>query len=186
MTMKISDKKYSIIYADPAWTYRVWNKKGAGRTAASHYNVSSLQEMKDLPVESISEKNCALFMWATMPNLQEALALGAAWGFTYKTCAFTWVKRNKIADSYFVGMGYYTRANSELCLLFTKGKPLMRKSKSVRQVCDARIMRHSEKPAEIRDRIVELFGDLPRIELFSRHKIECWDAWGNEVEALCQ
>ena len=179
--MQISDKRYSVIYADPAWTFKTYSSKGEGRSASQHYKVSSLAEMKALRVEDIAEDNCALFMWATYPNLLEAIELGKAWGFNYKTVAFTWVKRNKKADSYFVGMGYYTRANAEICILFTRGKPLTRMSKSVRQVCDARIMRHSEKPGEIRERIVELFGDLPRIELFSREKVRGWDCWGNEV-----
>lgn len=177
----IPKNKYKIIYADPAWTYRVWSKKGAGRTASHHYKVSSLEEMKQLPVQDISEDNSVLFMWATYPNLKEAFELGEAWGFEYKTVAFTWVKRNKKSKGYFVGMGYYTRANAEICLLFTKGKVLPRQSRSVRQICDARIKEHSQKPDEIRNRIVELFGDLPRIELFARDVIKNWDCWGNEV-----
>ena len=175
--------KYKIIYADPAWTYRVWSKKGLGRTASSHYKVSSLEEMKQLPIKEISNDDSVLFMWATYPNLKEAFELGEAWGFKYKTVAFTWVKRNKKSDGYFVGMGYYTRANAEICLLFTRGKILKRLSKSVRQICDARIRKHSQKPDEIRDKIVKLFGDLPRIELFARDNFKGWDSWGDEVNS---
>lgn len=175
-------KKYQIIYADPAWTYKVWSKKGEGRTASSHYTVTSLEDMKNLPVNKIADNDSVLFMWAIYPNLKEAFELGEAWGFKYKTVAFTWVKRNKKADTFFTGMGYYTRANAEICLLFTKGKPLKRISKSVMQVCNARIMKHSQKPSEIRDRIVKLFGNLPRIELFARQETEGWDVWGDEVE----
>lgn len=175
------NKKYNIIYADPAWTYRVWSKKGAGRTASAHYTVSSLDEMKELPIQNIYEDDSVLFMWATYPNLKEALELGEAWGFEYKTVAFTWIKRNKKSNGFFVGMGYYTRANAEICLLFTRGKVLPRQSKSVRQICSARIRNHSQKPDEIRGRIVALFGDLPRIELFARQSVPGWDTWGNEV-----
>ena len=115
-----------------------------------------------------------------MPLLDKAFEVMRAWGFTYKTCGFTWVKRNKVSNSWFWGLGYWTRANAEICLLATKGKP-HRASKSVHQVCDARIMEHSRKPGEIRDRIVQLCGDLPRIELFARQYADGWDCWGNEV-----
>ena len=176
------NKKYNIIYSDPAWTYRVWSKKGAGRTASHHYDVMDIDDIKALPVQSISADDCALFIWVTFPNLIEGLDVINAWGFTYKTCAFTWVKRNKKSPGFHFGMGYYTRANAELCLLATKGKVLERKSRKVRQIVDAPIRRHSEKPLEVADRIVELFGDLPRIELFAREKHSSgWDYWGNEI-----
>lgn len=173
--------KYNIIYADPPWAYRVWSKKGKGSTAENHYPTMSINAIKNMPVSSIAADDCILFLWVTFPCLQEGLATIKAWGFTYKTCAFNWVKRNKKSDSWFWGLGYWTRANSEICLLATKGKP-KRISKAVHQVCDARIMEHSKKPDEIRDRIVELCGDVPRIELFARQKTPGWYVWGNEVE----
>lgn len=80
-------------------------------------------------------------------------------------------------------MGYYTRSNSELCLLGIKGKPLDRLSHSISQILVAPVEKHSKKPAIVRDKIVQLFGDLPRIELFARQKTEGWDVWGNEVES---
>lgn len=179
------DKKYKIIYADPPWTYRVWSKAtGLKRSAQSHYqtmNKEELQKMKDV-IQKISAKDSVLLMWVTPPCLEEGLELIKEWGYTYKTIAFSWVKQNKKSDSLFWGMGYYTRANIELCLLATKGKTLERKSKSVHQVIMSKIREHSRKPDEIRDKIVELFGNIPRIELFSRQKIEGWDCWGNEVE----
>lgn len=104
-----------------------------------------------------------------------------AWGFTYKTCGFNWVKRNKKADSWFMGLGYWTRSNSEICLLGTRGHP-SRVSRSISQVCDARIMEHSKKPEEIREKIVELCGNLPRIELFARERCEGWVSLGNEID----
>ena len=120
-------------------------------------------------------------MWVTYPKLKEGIDLLEKWGFTYKTVAFTWVKKNKNNENYFMGMGYYTRSNAEICLLGIKGKPLKRCSHRVKQICDAKIMEHSRKPDEIRDRIVELFGDIPRIELFARQYADGWDCWGNEV-----
>jgi N6-adenosine-specific RNA methylase IME4 len=140
------------------------------------------EEIQNLPISEIADDNCVLFLWVTFPCLPEGLELINKWGFKYKTCAFNWVKKNKIADSYFWGLGYWTRANSELCLLATKGNP-KRVSKSVHQIIDSKIRRHSQKPNETRNKIVELCGDLPRIELFAREKVEGWDAWGNEIES---
>ena len=104
------------------------------------------------------------------------------WGFTYKTVAFVWVKQNKKADNLFWGMGHWTRSNAELCILATKGNP-KRLSASVHQVIMSHIEKHSKKPDETRKRIVELVGDLPRVELFARQKTDGWDVWGNEVES---
>lgn len=138
-----------------------------------------------MPVNSITAGDgCALFMWATFPMLREALELIEAWGFEYKTIAFCWVKQNKNSDGIFKGMGYYTRSNAEICLLATRGRVLERKSRSVSSVIISHIERHSKKPAETRDRIVELFGDLPRIELFARETAPVWDCWGNEVPQI--
>lgn len=142
----------------------------------------STDEICALQVANISAENSVLFLWATFPNLQEAFRVIEAWGFSYRTVAFVWVKRNKKAVSWFMGLGYWTRANAEICLLATKGKP-KRISKSVRQIIDAPIEYHSKKPDETRERIVELMGDLPRIELFARQKTDGWDVWGNEVES---
>lgn len=174
-----TDKKYNIIYADPPWSYKAWNDKGNG-TATKHYSTMSKGDIESLPVPKIADKDCVLLLWVTFPCLEEGLELIRKWGFEYKTCGFTWVKRNKVSDSWFWGCGHWTRANAEICLLATKGSP-KRVSKSVHQICDARIMRHSQKPSEIRDRIVQLCGDLPRIELFARQYADGWDCWGNEV-----
>ena len=100
----------------------------------------------------------------------------------YKTCAFTWVKQNKKSDSLFWGLGHWTRSNAELCLLAIKGKP-KRISAKVHSVIMSKIREHSQKPDEARDRIVQLFGDVPRIELFARQKVDGWDSWGNEIES---
>ena len=89
----MEQKKYGIIYADPPWTYRVYSSKGKGRSAASHYPVMDLQEIMALPVGSLADKDCALFLWVTFPNLQESFEVIRSWGFTYKTVAFVWIKQ---------------------------------------------------------------------------------------------
>lgn len=173
-------KKYNIIYADPPWTYRVW--AGKGKTAANHYDLMTVEEICNLPIQNIAADDCVLFLWITPPCLPDAFKVIEAWGFTYKTKAFNWVKRNKKSPSWFWGLGYWTRANSEDCLLATKGRP-KRVSRSVHQVVDTPIEQHSKKPDIVRERIVQLCGDLPRIELFARQKTPGWDVWGNEVES---
>jgi N6-adenosine-specific RNA methylase IME4 len=175
-----TQKKYSIIYADPPWEFSRWSNK-AQRHVTGHYSTMTIQEIMDLPVKEIAADNAVLLMWATFPNLPLALKAIEAWGFTYKTCAFTWVKQNKKSESLFWGMGYYTRSNAEICLLATRGKPLPRLSHKVHSVIVSPVERHSKKPASTRERIVELFGNIPRIELFAREQIEGWDCWGNEV-----
>lgn len=174
-------KKYDIIYADPPWAYRVYTNKDKGRTAESHYLTMSKQDIQNLPIPKISNKNSVLFLWVTAPCLQEGLELIKAWGFTYKTVAFTWVKKCKKSDKIFFGMGCYTRSNAEFCLIATKGKTLERKSHSISSIIFSHVEEHSKKPGETRERIVELFGDKPRIELFARQYADGWDCWGNEV-----
>ena len=160
-------KKYSIIYADPPWAYRTYSKKGQGRSAESHYPTMCIEDIKALPVGELAAKDCALFLWITFPCLCEALEVLTAWGFSYKTVAFVWVKQNRRNDDLFTGMGYWTRANAEICILATKGHP-KRVDAGVRQVILSHIEEHSKKPDEARERIVRLMGDLPRVELFAR------------------
>lgn len=174
-------KKYKIIYADPPWQYRVYSKKGQGKSAENHYHTMNIKDIMALPVDKIADKDCILFLWITFPCLKEGIEVMERWGFKYKTCGFNWVKRNKKKNTYFMGLGFWTRSNSEVYLIGTKGQP-KRVSKSVSQICDARIMEHSRKPAEIRERIVELCGELPRIELFARDKVKGWDSLGDEID----
>jgi N6-adenosine-specific RNA methylase IME4 len=171
--------KYQIIYADPPW--RFW--AGGDRNAIKHYPCMRVEDIYKLPISDLADDNCALFLWATMPLLPEAFECIKAWGFHYSTCAFSWMKLNENNMGVFMGCGYWTRANAELCLLATKGK-LKRQSACVPQAIVTPIGKHSRKPDEvIRPRILELLGDLPRVELFARRKVEGWDAWGNEVES---
>ena len=139
-----------------------------------------LGSLKSLPVESIAADDSYLFMWATPPMILDALTLMGSWGFRYTTNAFTWIKQNK-DGSIFKGLGNYTRSNMEMCLLGRRGKVLERIDKSVGSVVLSQRMRHSEKPQEVADRIVQMCGDVPRIELFARDRKPGWDAWGNEV-----
>ena len=173
-------KKYNIIYADPAWTYKVWTAKGGHKSASAHYPTMNIEDIKKLPVKDITDDNCVLFIWVTMPNLLEGIETIKSWGFKYKTCGFTWLKTYKKNGNPVCGLGYWTRSNAELCLLATKGKP-KRIDKSVYQAVVEPLREHSRKPDCVRERIVKLMGDLPRIELFARQKVDGWDNWGNEI-----
>lgn len=177
-------KKYSIIYADPPWKY---NSSANHKTrfrggACGHYDLMSMEEIKKLPIQDIAADNCALFMWCTFPFLEEQIKLFSHWGFKYRTLGFSWIKTNPKNGKPFFGVGYYAKSNCEVCLMGIKGKmkPVSNKISSV--VISPR-REHSRKPDEVRDRIVQLFGDLPRVELFARQRVEGWDAWGNEVQS---
>ena len=170
-------KQYNIIYADPPWKYQSGKVRGA---VVNHYPVISLDELCAMPISKFAAENCALFVWVTFPKLEECFDVIKAWGFTYRTVAFVWVKQTKKSGGWFMGCGHWTRSNAEICLLATKGRP-QRLSKSVRQLIVSPVEQHSKKPDIVRDRIVELVGDLPRLELFARKKAAGWDVWGNEV-----
>lgn len=171
---------YSVIYADPPWEYR--DKCNDGKRGASHkYPVMKLSDIKDLPIEEIANEDCILFLWSTAPMLPVALEVIKAWGFKYKTIGFTWVKitsKGKVA----IGMGHYTRSNAEFCLIGVRGR-FKRVDGGVPSAILAPRRKHSQKPDEVRDRIVQLSGDVPRIELFARERVPGWDAWGDEVES---
>lgn len=175
------DGQYQIIYADPPWKYN-------DQLGAAGYPKMTLAELVAMPVKELAAKDAVLFLWATWPTLPYAFGLMNAWGFEYKNCGFDWVKLNKKALTPFVGLGHWSRGNSEVCLLGARGKP-HRAMKDVRQILmdegegliTAPIGRHSAKPPEVRDRIIRLMGDLPAVELFAREKVAGWDAFGNEI-----
>ncbi len=171
-----------MIYADPPWRYAQKNLRG---TAERHYPTMSMDELCALPVAELAAPDCALFLWATFPQLPEALRLIKAWGFQYKSVAFVWLKKNRKADSWFYGLGFWTRANAEVCLLATRGQP-RRQAKNVHQVIISHVEEHSKKPDEARRRIVALMGNVPRVELFARYPAPGWDVWGNEVPSSIQ
>ena len=179
-----TENKYQIIYADPPWQYNDRMKMkgihGEIRGAESFYNTMSLENIRALPIERISANNAILFMWITMPLLDKAFETMQAWGFTYKTCGFCWIKRTKMGRIH-LGMGHYTRGNAELCLIGIKTKKPQFQTKSMSQIVESEIRKHSQKPDEVRNKIVELCGDIPRIELFARQEFDGWDCWGNEV-----
>lgn len=186
----MTNKKYQIILADPPWRFKNWSmselakrgEKWARKNGISPYDVMNNEDIYKLPIGNLADKNCILFLWATYPKLQEAIETIKAWGFIYKTVAFTWVKQNKISDGWHFGLGYWTRGNPEICLLATKGKP-KRVNNSVANLTISHLRGHSQKPDEVRDKIVQLVGDLPRIELFAREKVKNWDVWGDEVKS---
>lgn len=187
-------KKYNILYADPPWRYRD-KLRTQGGGSESKYPTMTVQQIADLPVRGIVADDALLFLWVTWPFLYQSEVVLWSWGFKYKTIAFVWLKTNArrdpvqgsfFADDYFtvddfLGMGTWTRSNSEIVILGTRGKP-KRASASVRQLIFAPIMEHSRKPAEVRDKIVTLAGDRPRLELFARARAQGWDAFGNQVE----
>jgi N6-adenosine-specific RNA methylase IME4 len=174
------NKKYNIILADPAWRFITWSENGRGRSAERHYNTMSLNDIKNLPIGEIADKDCVLFIWAVNSMLPQALEVIDAWGFEFKTVAFVWFKKNKKSDTLFFGLGFWTRSNAEQCLLATKGNP-KRISANISQAVFSKIREHSRKPDEVRESIVQLMGDLPRIELFARQHFKGWDAWGDEI-----
>lgn len=140
----------------------------------------SIEDLCALPVADLAAPDSALFLWATFPQLPEALRLIEAWGFTYKSVAFVWLKKNKKADSWFYGLGFWTRGNAEICLLATKGHP-KRQAANIHQFIISPIEAHSKKPDAARVKIISLMGDLPRVELFARQTPPGWAVWGNEV-----
>ena len=179
-------KKYQIVYADPPWNFgnRMYssNKNDHHRAITRAYSVMNTKEICGLPIKEITAEDCICFMWTTDAHIPDALEVMKAWGFQYKTVAFIWNKKEK-SGKQVCFMGQWTMKGSEICLLGAKGK--MTKyliSRKVRQLVEAPRERkiHSKKPQEVRDRILQLVGDLPRIELFARQKTEGWDTWGNE------
>ena len=140
----------------------------------------SVNDICSLNVSELADKDCMLFLWATFPKLPEALQVIKAWGFQYKSVAFVWLKQNKRGKGWHYGLGFWTRGNAEVCLLAKKGNP-HRQSNRVHQFIISPLREHSRKPDETRDKILELMGDMPRVELFAREKKDGWDVWGNEV-----
>jgi len=178
-TLIETGQKFGTIYADPPWTFKVYSDKGKDRSAERHYDTMSLKAIAALPVAELADDNCTLLLWAIMPELPGALEIIKAWGFTFKTVGFVWVKQNKSGEGLFTGMGYWTRANAEMCLLATKGSPT-RLHMDVHQIIMAPIGKHSEKPDEVRSRIERLVPG-PYLELFARTSAEKWTTWGNEI-----
>ncbi|MCD9775834.1 DNA methyltransferase [Klebsiella variicola subsp. variicola] len=198
--------KYSLIYCDPAWSY---DNKGSRAAAENHYSTMTITDLKRLPVWELAADDAVLVMWWVPPMPLEAIELAEAWGFRVKNmCLFTWAKLNERAldnldrelaghhenvgalDSLDflellngqtrMGLGNYTRGNSESALVAVKGRGLERQAGNVKQMIYAPLGAHSAKPAEARNRLERLYGDVPRIELFSRCAAPGWHHWGNQ------
>ena len=172
------DKKYSIIYADPPWDYKgqkQHNTKNSNKSVEDHYPTMKLDDLKKLNIKDITEDDCLLFMWTSSPHLEQAIELGKSWSFKYITIAFVWDKQK-------VNPSFYTMSQVEICLLFKKGKiPQPRGKRNVRQFISSCREKHSKKPDEVRDRIVEMFPIQNKIELFARQEYTGWDNFGNEI-----
>jgi N6-adenosine-specific RNA methylase IME4 len=184
-------KRYSLIYADPPWPYNsrsAHKKTKFGGGVHSNYAVMTLDGMKNLPIKAMSDDNCWLAMWVTGPHMHNAKPLMEAWGFRYvETLLFVWVKTNPRKKTPFYGPGFYTGSNCEMVMLGKRGKPTISK-RGVSQIVlephprdDAGRIIHSRKPDCVRDRLVTLFGDVPRIELFARQRADGWDAIGDQL-----
>lgn len=175
---------YNIIYADPPWAYReqMYHNGEVNSSAEHHYPTMTEEELTNLQVKDLAAKDCLLFLWATGPNLDQAMRVGTAWGFEYKTVAFVWHKKKP-------NPGSYTMSACEFCLVFKKGRiPKPRGARNVRQFVEARASVHSRKPSQVADSIEKMFPGLPKIELFARKGPELfstrgWHYWGNQAKS---
>lgn len=180
-------RHFGAIYADPPWGFQCWDgkdKKAASRGSVTPYRTMGMGELGQMPVEDLAANNCVLFMWVVWPTLPEAIKLIEQWGFKYKTCGFSWMKANPyklfcLEEDVYLGLGYWTRANSEVCLLGTRGKP-KRLNADVRQGIIEPRREHSRKPDCIHERIERLVVG-PYLELFARKSRPNWTTWGNEA-----
>jgi N6-adenosine-specific RNA methylase IME4 len=178
-------KRFGVIYPDAPWSFEVYSSKGKQRSAERYYDTWPLERIKALPVQALAADDCALLLWAVWPALDGALDVIRAWGFEYKTCGLLWVKLNPNGEGLFTGMGYHTRANTEPCLLATRGSP-RRLVSDVHQVVMAPIGEHSKKPEEVARRIERLYPG-PYLELFARSDSRPgWTVWGNEVRGAAE
>lgn len=191
------NQTFNVISADPPWNFKPYGKQGdQSRTPDRHYPTLNTKELGRVNVPSLAAKNCALLMWSSGPFLAQSLELGKAWGFEYKTMLFIWLKRSSEGRAWHFGNGYYTHANAEPVLLFTRGR-IGRVSAAVAQIIDeyhgqmelwdstivARVRRHSEKPEEYFNRVNQLFGEnVPKVELFARRTRPGWTCIGNEID----
>lgn len=192
----MSKKKYQVIYSDPPWDYNGQTKflgKSKHSSAKHHYPTMTVPDMIEEftpQIEEWADDDCLLYMWTSSPHLDQAITLGEAWGFDYKTVAFVW---NKVLPN----PGFYTMSDTELCLVFKKkgGKiPKPRGARNIRQTFTSSVedletmyleqkrKEHSRKPMEFRHRIDEMFPQQNKMEMFARTTLSGWDVFGNETE----
>jgi N6-adenosine-specific RNA methylase IME4 len=180
MALAEAGERFNVIYADPPWEFKVYSGQGKQRSAERYYDTSSLDAIKALPIAPLAADDCTLLLWGVWPELPGALEVIRAWGFEYKTAGFVWVKTvSETNSAFFTGMGFWTRANTEACLLATRGAP-RRMAADVHQVVMAPVGEHSAKPDEVRRRIECLLLG-PYLEVFARAPVEGWTVWGNEI-----
>ena len=170
--------QFGAILADPPWKFETWSDAGKGRSAERHYPTMNFDQLKALPVSEVAAKDCVLFLWATWPMLLSAISLIDAWHFKYKTCGFAWMK-NRPLGGLSLGTGYWTRANTEVCLLAARGHPKRLNADVPQAILEPR-REHSRKP-DVYERIERLVGG-PYLELFARQRRSNWVSWGNEVD----
>lgn len=185
MFEKIRGQKFKCILADPPWRFSTWSETNQKKSASNHYGLMTTDDIACMPVSDHADDDSILFLWAINPMLPDALKLIESWGFTYKTIAFTWAKTSKSAQAtwapkYHMGLGYWARANSEMCLLATRGKP-KRLSRGVRSLIVSPLREHSRKPEESYSAIEALCAG-PRLELFGRTQRQGWVVVGNQSE----
>jgi len=174
---------YDVILADPPWKFSTWSPRGNGKGPERHYPTMTLDALRALEVNRLAADNCALFLWACWPSIfRDVPGLLESWGFEYRSCAFLWVKANRSGSGFFTGLGYYTRANTEPCLLAIKGKMPVA-AHDVPQVLYSPVQGHSQKPADQYNRIERLYPGRRYLELFARRKQPGWSVWGNEVDS---
>jgi N6-adenosine-specific RNA methylase IME4 len=185
----LPQQHFRIGYVDPPWNFHAWSHRGEGKGACQHYQCQDLDTLKALPIGDLMAPDSALFCWVVQPMLPEALQVLAAWGFSFRTVAFVWIKMPASWSEHQLplrirprmGLGYHTRSGSEQCWLAIRGRGYKRQSMGIEQVVHAPVREHSRKPDEVAARIEQLVGSVPRIELFARQQRSDWVAWGNEA-----
>jgi N6-adenosine-specific RNA methylase IME4 len=175
--------RYGVIYADPPWRFRTWSESNQKKAAKNHYDLMELADIKKLPVQDMAADDCVLLMWACNPMIPQALEVIEAWGFKYKTVAFTWAKQSTTGSKWHMGLGYWTRQNTEQCFLATRGKPKAL-AHDIRQLVISPRREHSRKP-ELHQHI-ERLSVGPYLEMFARTTVDGWDQYGNECDKFPQ
>ena len=170
--------KYSALLVDPPWHFATYSARGRGRCADRHYTCLPLDAIKAMPVADMVTDDSVLFLWTTDTHLLQALEVIEAWGFVYKTVGFYWAKTTKDGKRFPIGLGHWTRANPEMCLLATRGHP-HRLAKNVRKLIVSPRREHSRKPDDIYESIERLVPG-PYLELFSRTTADGWECMGDE------
>lgn len=182
-------RKFNVIYADPPWQFDSKAYQDGGRKMLKleeeQYNTMTIDELKQLPVREIADRDCACFMWVTDSHLKEGIEVLESWGFKYKTIAFNWIKKTNKGNTY-INFAPWTLKSWEVCLLGIKGSMTKYKQvNNIRGLIEAERTKHSRKPDEARTRIEQLFGNVPKIELFAREYHQGWYAWGDEANNIC-